>query len=154
MKEGLGHRRELYALFAAYSLPVLLGFTVWWLMRSIPSLIDCQISQSGTEHSAHLGFPVHAETENSLPKGAGRPQWLQLMICGKYLMLARWSGDILDAQPWIMDPFRDAVQTEVSKALNGSQVTPQDLSKWGHNSGLNIPAALETLKDKHPGLYR
>lgn len=68
-------------------------------MRSIHRLIDFQISQSGHSHWAHLGLPMHAETENSLPKGAGRPQWLQLMIRGKYLMLARWSGDILDAQP-------------------------------------------------------
>lgn len=103
-------------------------------MRSFSGVIDFQISESGPSRWAHLWFPVHAETENSLPKGAGRPQWLQLMICGKYLMLARWSGDIRDARLWIMDPFRDVGITEVSKALNESQVTGQDLSKMGTQS--------------------
>lgn len=82
-----------------------------------------------------------------LPKGAGRPQWLRLMICGKYLMLAHWSGDILDTQPWIMDPFRDEAWTSVSKALKESRVTSRDLSKTGTQSrGLAWPALKNRLK--------
>ena len=53
---------------------------------------------------AHLGFsPARHWQKTVLLKGAGRPQWLWLMICCKYLILASRHVDIRDARPWIMD---------------------------------------------------
>lgn len=129
-------------------LPVLLAFTAWRLMRSISSVIDCQ--RSGSSPPVTVTGLIW-DSCTSLPKGAGRPQWLQLMICGKYLMLARWSGDILDTQPWIMDPSRDEARAEVSKAPNEfPRWLPRSFPKRGeHNRGLNMTVAQEALKDEY-----
>lgn len=138
---SMTQHRELCCI----QLPVLLAFTAWRLMRSISSVIDCQ--RSGSSPPVTVTGLIW-DSCTSLPKGAGRPQWLQLMICGKYLMLARWSGDILDTQPWIMDPSRDEARAEVSKAPNEfPRWLPRTFPKRGNTiEGLTWPSLKKLLK--------